>query len=235
MKSMVYAKVQNGKKECVSFGKKVCGDKCFSKSIVILLMLCMLVPLLTGCPQFSEKDAILDGNAKYCLSHSGLFGSSEKYAIVFSAIWDGDETNTTFEFKDVFQDRNVTQWGGGASGFQIETDSGYYYYDQGNNGPRIYKKVADGPDVDVAGIDDSVTQKTIVFTIKVGKYIKELHTSLQGYLIIPDGDSFIMYTTYYNVVCDEENTVFYAKDGKLYYRSNDTLVTKFDYAADHEV
>ena len=37
---------------------------------------------------------------------------------------------------------------------------------------------------------------------------------------------------FYNnlIICDEDNKTFYSKDGKLYYRQDDTLVDGFNYA-----
>lgn len=40
----------------------------------------------------------------------------------------------------------------------------------------------------------------------------------------------IAYCPRVSIICDEDNKTFYSKDGKLYYRQDDTLVDGFNYA-----
>ena len=44
-----------------------------------------------------------------------------------------------------------------------------------------------------------------------------------------DGEK-IAYCPRVSIICDEDNKTFYSKDGKLYYRQDDTLVDGFNYA-----
>ncbi|MBP5654797.1 MAG: hypothetical protein J6X33_04730 [Clostridiales bacterium] len=197
----------------------------------------MLVPviaalLLTGCPEFTDKDTELIDNVKYCMRKPLIeSGSDDKAGVVYSIVWDGDPDHTVFEIKDTYKDVPVTDIGAKVTGFCAEAASDYCYYDS-----KIYKRNAEGP---YEIIDEEVTFKPVVFTLKFGANIDSLCSDktsafADDLVFLKDG-KYICYQTYYLIECPEENKTFYSEDGKLYKRADDSLVFSFRYAADNVI
>ena len=76
--------------------------------------------------------------------------------------------------------------------------------------------------------------ETLLFTVRLGKNIEKL-TNVEGKVYFGSGDrtegdpADIRYKIAYFFEVDEENPVFYSKDGKLYARSGDSLIEEFFY------
>ena len=72
----------------------------------------------------------------------------------------------------------------------------------------------------------------VIFNLHIGKNIKVVEdVDLNEYYPhINDDGSITYYHPVVNITCSEDNEKFYSKDGKLYYKSSDKLVEKFEYA-----
>ena len=86
---------------------------------------------------------------------------------------------------------------------------------------------------------ESVDTVYLNFNLHISKNIEQIteHTLDHFYEgTYYDGENYhskIIVVILYNITCDEDNNTFYAKDGKLYYRQNDSLVSDILYF-DHE-
>lgn len=72
----------------------------------------------------------------------------------------------------------------------------------------------------------------IVFTLNIGKNIKELKKINSAYFypnVDENGDVCYYHAVVY-VNCSEDNPVFYSEDGRLFSRETNDLVTSFDYS-----
>ena len=67
------------------------------------------------------------------------------------------------------------------------------------------------------------------FTIHLSKYIEKIYARADATEYTVKGEK-IAYCPRVSIICDEDNKTFYSKDGKLYYRQDDTLVDGFNYA-----
>ena len=73
------------------------------------------------------------------------------------------------------------------------------------------------------------------FNIHISKNIEKITLSSLNYVYVGEysnGENYelkAMVAFRYRFTCDENNETFYAKDGKLYYKENDTLVSDIFY------
>ncbi|MBE7064772.1 MAG: hypothetical protein E7384_03035 [Ruminococcaceae bacterium] len=81
-------------------------------------------------------------------------------------------------------------------------------------------------------IKDDYHIEELVFNLNIGKNIEVIHfvISDEYFPHINDDGSVTFYHPVVNINCSEENDCFYSKDGKLYDRKTDELITEFDYA-----
>jgi hypothetical protein len=79
-------------------------------------------------------------------------------------------------------------------------------------------------------IADEYTVEEVLFQLHIGKNIDVVDFVLTDYYphINEDGSITFYYPVVY-ITCSDENTTFYSKDGKLYYKSTDALVEEFTY------
>ena len=94
------------------------------KPLLTFLLAISFLLLFTGCPDYTESEAELVGNVKYCKSHEG------NTALVYSAVWDGNEEHTVVEIPDTYKDRDLVSMGAKVTGFRVESDSKYWFYNQ---------------------------------------------------------------------------------------------------------
>ncbi len=80
-------------------------------------------------------------------------------------------------------------------------------------------------------LDVKYTIVELSFRLNIGKNINTIENVANDlyYPHINDDDSITFYHPVVEIVCDENNKHFYSKDGKLYDRKNDELITKFAY------
>ena len=192
------------------------------KPVLAFLLIVTFLLLFTGCPDYTESEAELVGNIKYCNSHDG------KTALVYSVVWDGNEENTVFEIPDTYNGKDLVSMGAKVTGFRVESDSQYWFYNQ---------KIGSNSETEQVNVDMSaVEMKDIVFTLKIGKNIREIRAAysqrVPSYLVFKRESGFVMYRVLFNIECPEDNKTFYSRDGKLYKRSNDELLDEFTYYTD---
>lgn len=73
----------------------------------------------------------------------------------------------------------------------------------------------------------------VVFNLNIGKNIEVIEFVVMDeyYPHINDDGSITFYHSVVNINCSDENKYFYSKDGKLYNKKTDELITDFAYVA----
>ncbi|MBR4941659.1 MAG: hypothetical protein IKZ19_06630 [Clostridia bacterium] len=103
------------------------------------------------------------------------------------------------------------------------------YIDDSKNG-RLGVIVMDDSQNFCPGEGDTLVE--LVFTLNIGKNLEVIEFVEMGEYYPHDNEdgSVTYYHPVVNVVCDEENEYFYSRDGKLYDKDTDMLVTGFSYS-----
>lgn len=139
--------------------------------------------------------------------------------------WDGDMDHRTIRVPDEVEGCPVTALGGymGAGapcpfGVRFPADPNHFWTEIVQDRHRA----ADG----------TLPVTDLVFTLELGPRVKELrNVGLDNgpYYTVDAAGNDVFYRAVYSVVCDEENPIFYAQNGRLYYRKDGALVTAFAY------
>ncbi len=87
-------------------------------------------------------------------------------------------------------------------------------------------------DLEKYEITEDYTVENKVFNLNIGKNIESIEYVVmdQYYPHINDDGSITFYYAVVNINCAEENEHFYSKDGKLYDKKTDELISDFSYA-----
>lgn len=148
-------------------------------------------------------------------------GYRKKDAFYAAYFWNGDPDTMTFTVPDEYKGRTVTALGG--------------YSGKGYPCPFHVEDHAHEHDwaSDTAWGDD--TYETLVFTVRLGEHIKKIYASCTRYIgtELPrdDGtaDYDVLYEILYRFEVHADNKTFYAQDGKLYRKKDNSLVDEFFY------
>lgn len=186
--------------------------------------------LLCGCTAYCYEDTVSDMNIMY----GSYFMSMSEYnpdgAAVSGYVWDGDPEKTDIVIPEKYGKQKIKclggYWGKGAPRrFYIDSDSHLgIKSDLDERGDEMTQRMNPSmiePDTKVIYTD---------FTIYLSKYIENIFARAFGTVYTVDGEK-IAYCPRVSIICDEDNKTFYSKDGKLYYRQDDTLVDGFNYAS----
>lgn len=89
-------------------------------------------------------------------------------------------------------------------------------------------------DISEFNIPRKHTVKDIVFDLNIGKNIEVVDFVVMDeyYPHINEDGSITLYHSVVNINCSNENQHFYSKDGKLYNKKTDELITDFAYVSD---
>lgn len=83
------------------------------------------------------------------------------------------------------------------------------------------------------GSSEEYTVEDVVFTLNIGKNIEVIeYVEMDAYYPhINDDGSITFYHAVVNITCSDENEHFYSKDGKLYDKKTNELISDFAYPA----
>ena len=189
------------------------GQKRTFKTSGFIMALIMILSLLCSCDLYN-------GNEKKAGNFSLRLNASGDRAMVESWTWSGDLNDTVIEIPERYEDKATIDAIGGSIGanasiqmFTILPGSGVNFRNE-------------------SGYEDYPGLKDIVFTLKIGKSIQEINVDFTKcmYAQISEKDgSTAIYRILVQVECSEDNQVFYSKDGKLYRRDRDSLVSAIPY------
>ena len=206
---IIYCQISN--KSYNNYGDKM---KINLKHVTIsILCLCLcIIPMfmLSGCCLFYE----MNDNDKFAIGYNKM----KKDAFISHCYW--DEGEKVIVVPDNFSNAPITTLGG--------------YFGRGV--PSSFGIVPNDRDYNFCTIShDENPFETYVFTVKLGKNIKKIARIDSSFYFGKYADQdmnkieYLVCATYHFEV-DEQNKTFYAKDGKLYYKSNNALVEEFIYA-----
>ena len=86
--------------------------------------------------------------------------------------------------------------------------------------------------IDEFDISEDYVVEDIVFNLNIGENIEIIEFVTDGYYPhINDDGSITLYHPVVNINCSDENKNFYSKDGKLYNKKTDELISDFAYVA----
>lgn len=85
--------------------------------------------------------------------------------------------------------------------------------------------------IDEAGITEEYNIEDVVFNLNIGKNIEVIeHVAMdQYYPHINDDGSITFYHAVVNITCSDQNQYFYSKNGKLYDKKSNELISAFAY------
>jgi hypothetical protein len=113
---------------------------------------------------------------------------------------------------------------GAPSPFRIDLSQVYMNAPEGSEFDMIWRYPDDELSV-------AYTIENVVFQLHIGKNIEEIDFVFMDdyYPHIDEDGTVTFYHPVVYITCSEENTTFYSKDGKLYYKSTNALVEDFAY------
>lgn len=147
--------------------------------------------------------------------------------------WDGSEAGMNIVLPESYEGVKVTGLGG-YTGRGVPSPFVIEFSDELKEKYRSDAKMWARANCTVSISAEQSTVRYLDFNLHISKNIEVLEYLLAGGIIVAkyEVDGEIMYDIYVitcYVTCDENNRTFYAKDGKLYYRSGDKLVEDIVY------
>ncbi len=187
------------------------------KLSAILLILLMMVSLSScvGDWSLNYSDTVTTDGWDIALDRDG------KMAFAAAYVWDGSEEGRRIRIPDIVEGCTVFKLGG--------------YFGRGLPMPFSVVMPA-GPRESVipAGEEGAPKSEELLFTLVIGPYLEEianLRDSSDYFALEADGTQ-VIYHPVFAFEVDENNPVFYAKDGKLYLKRGDELVSDFEYPSE---
>lgn len=175
-----------------------------------LILIILFVVLVSSCKGEGFELYIQD-NVEY------MINPKKKIGFIGQQCWNCDLDNASLHIADEVEGCKITSFGG--------------YYGIGALNYFAIHLDYSIPNIsffDKEGLPKECEKIEIPFRIYMNKYLErvKLCGQIEEYFIFDDSPNTAYYITYY-FICSEENATFYSNDGKLYYKSNDTLVKEF--------
>ncbi len=172
------------------------------------IVLCLI--LLSSCKGEGFELCIQD-NVEYNINRK------KKIGFIGQQYWDCDLDNASLHIADEVDGCKITSFGG--------------YYGIGSKDYFAIYLAYLTPNISFPDKDELPKECETIeipFTIYLNKYLEYVQFCGQPkeYFIYNDSPNTAYYLSYY-FICPEENATFYSNNGKLYYKSNDTLVKEF--------
>jgi hypothetical protein len=202
------------------------------KKLLPLALLTGLVFGLTGC--VLEEVSLLYS----CDEWNGFTIGVNKAA---SSCFVGAYTSTDYienqeiTIPDEYENKPITRIGGYYGrgvptpfSISLEKDA-YMNAPEGSAYHAVY--VGNIPDYHIT---DAHSVEDLVFTLNIGKNIKSIDYVIMdtNYPHVNEDGSVTFYHPVVHINCSEENARFYSKDGKLYNKKTDELISVFAYASE---
>lgn len=133
--------------------------------------------------------------------------------------WDGETDSIVYTVPDTVNGAPVKELGGLAG---ASFRKGVYAW--GIVMPETYR----GAERWHSGLPEQAREITVPVYLHIGRYVTAIGEGMGGepvgYYAWSDGAESVIITLEWHVTCDELNSAFYAKDGCLYRRADDTRV-----------
>ena len=200
------------------------------KYLVIILLICLTL-CLSGC-FFEEVSLFYSDNTEV----DGFYiGINRVSSCCFVGSYNCTEYTENFEITmpDDYVGMPIKRIGG-YYGIGVPTPFSISLADLYMNAPEDskYDEVFIG-DINEFEILEDYVIEDVVFNLNIGKNIEviEFVTMDEYYPHINDDGSITFYHSVVNINCSDENKHFYSKDGKLYNKKTDELISDFAYVA----
>ena len=194
------------------------------KRVMILILAALTVFCLAGCG--------LDWSLKYSkkVKADGFdiaLNPEGKQAFAAACAWDGTDEGRRIVIPDVVEGCTVFKLGG--------------YFGRGLPMPFYVATPVDQTEPaptnesgEPTGETKAARTEEILFTLVFGPYLEEIANVRESWDFTVDEEdgTRVTYHPVFAFEVDEKNPKFYAKDGKLYLKRGDVLVTDFEYPAE---
>lgn len=175
--------------------------------LLLLIMLCLILNMLTNCRYMYGCEDFTVQNLRY-VAHDFL-----PICFVGDYSWDGDTPYAVVDILDACEGRFVTALGGhGAEPFLVNLQHSQYKCSESALPP-----------------DAHIEQYHLV--INIGKKVRKAEDIDMDCFHCMGANHFVQILV--SVNCSKENPAFYSEDGKLYKKSDHSLVDGFFYYSDY--
>ncbi|MBQ8397843.1 MAG: hypothetical protein IJX53_06570 [Clostridia bacterium] len=196
------------------------GIVCVISCLLIILLVMSMFSCAAQSSMFYHDGSTVNG-VEFYVNQVG------RRAFVGMYTWDGSDAGKTIVIPDKVDGMRVDELGG-ATGIGVPTPF-IIQFPESYNIDGYYSGSPDN-----YHLEEAYTIEEIVFSLHLGKYVEFCESMFIEFTSHPcttlEDGSKIFYRTSVYVTCDEENKTFYAKEGRLYRREDDSLVDAFYYA-----
>lgn len=214
------------------------------KRVLFLAAVLLLCSAVTACTGYSGKHDGFNGNLDIKVSNFKL----RAYAGAF--YWDGTKADLQITVPDKFNGAEVGGLGGFfgtgvPDPFRIEVQSPFFALRRDHKldimseaekeaflkSSSLNRFFTEHSFPDKSRYDAPVIMEELVFKLSIGRYVEKLYIEDHAFYIgekQPD-KSIVFYLPVFNIECSPENKLYYSKDGKLYKRADNSLITEFRY------
>lgn len=192
------------------------------KMLPAALFAACLILLTASCSSWDwslkySKTAKVD-NMEFALNPEG------KEAFVAACVWDGTEEGRRFVIPDTVEGCTVFKMGGY---FGRGLPMPFYIAAESDEMPTAAGESGENAE----GAEPVIVEAQFLFTIVIGQYLTEISNvrDPSDFLRVLEDGTVILFHPVFAFEVDEKNPAFYAKNGRLYAKRGDTLVTDFPY------
>ena len=196
------------------------------KKLIAVFLSIFICLTFSGCSLLFEYQT--DAIDNFDIGYSKVLNE----AFVSSYNWDGTDETKNIVIPEEYNGEKITALGGYFGrgvpcAFGVELPESY----QNNLCSEANQWFASDVYEDVGSVDTVYLNFNLHISEKIEQIkIHTLDCFYNGtYFNGEDYNSKIIVVLLYNITCDEDNKTFYAKEGKLYYRQNDELVSDILY------
>ncbi len=180
--------------------------------LCIAVSLLLIAALLGGCTGFSKSETVAQGHFDFYVSDLGTRAFPSAY------YWEGDPNDTLIEIPDTVGRADVESVGG--------------YFGTGNPIPMMITTRGNNP-YKAETPPEGTEAQPLTFTLSIGKNVRSIvRVITPEYLSALSIDGSVRwYQPRLRVELREENSKFYERNGRLYYKEDDRLVDAIGYGA----
>lgn len=199
------------------------------KKGLLIIISSMLLIFIVGCTSINESSLFYTESVEV----DNFFISINETAnccFVGNYEYDGEESNKVITVPDEYNGIPITQIGGYygtgvPTPFQISLCV-YMNTDEDSKYHGIW-----GGDIEDYNLEEEYTIVDVPFVLNIGKNIKSVkYVSMDEYYpYINEDESITFFHPVVEINCSEENEYFYSKEGRLYSKKDDKLISDFAY------
>lgn len=215
---IIVGKTEKEGGDCLKAGIKIRKTMTAVGVVVASIILLIAITLIYFACLPSYRSSDLPNGLRVDISEM------KNYAVAKAYSWDGTKQGMTIDIPDEAEGYPVRALGRDPRGAEYS-----WFY------PELPRQMTDyifGSPFVHGKSEYPYDMHELVFTVNLGKSVEKVYGGFSQYYG-KKGDVTTVYWPTIYFCCDEENRTFYARDGKLYYKKDDSLVEGFnlDYAS----